>query len=1209
MATNSVDLSNIWGNTSTPSPQSSSTDLSKIWGKGEGVSPSVSPAVAAPSSSGTDLSSIWGGGESRPNNGQTEAPASPKFDYQDPNKPWYSRAFSWLNTPLTESLFGLPEDRPGAGGFERGVEHIASGLTSPLSVALTAATFGTGGLVESAGVTALKEAGLTAAEIADATKASQVALDATRALKPIEPAIQDALTAGGHDLGLLQRAREATGPLNLDTQFGEPALQKVLEEAGFSDEERAALAKASDTIIDARQGFKPVEAAVKEAGVDPALWKRAQSALYDQGLTEHDLLGGNMVERGAFQILHHTVPDLPIAVTARAAKTANALLNAGFTLQQFETASAMSPRFLDALKEGDYDKAWEYGTEAFAGGALGVLGASHALHSAGELFKPLIEPDKAMRPSDEYLAIQRANQEREAMHAVAEQHAINLSTEAKRILGHEEPRAIFGDSKEVKAQKDLELASVLNHVVVGGDAEKAATWSDVLAEAAGRNEEPAIARPNNGQTANPDVQKLAQDYTASAGIDKTPHEGLVSIDPEAAKRVADAYDLMKHNPDDPKVKASYDALIRETKAQWDAAKAAGYTLEPWPHPGQPYADSGSPSKAMAEDVRNNKHLYYYTGGEVPENHPLSGTDPATGETYNNIFRAVHDLFGHAKNGYEFGPRGEENAFLAHSKMYSDEAVPALLSETKGQNSWVNFGKHLRDENGDIPKRGEKGFVPATERPYADQKAGILPPEIVNPHLGKEPQVGTPIETPSREGTKVVHSNDAGEVRVGSDGRPIVWLSPEAWEAYNRVAHPGNKISGVSYSPDEAADISKKLLKANEPGDAQKVLDLFWKAQEVSKQGLLTTAKTGTDVTVAAEELQHTHQRELAQDGEVRNLFKPQQWSKLSGVIPAVWTADMDRLGYDKDPVTRVAETAAQFRSGKAAGIVPDTDITRFLDSYYSELEAKYGKEALESADRINEIAAQHVKDIYENRRARPSTPEDRLANQATGNRQLSGVEAGRETGTPEVGPREPQEGLASRADEEFNKLSGLKLRVGMGDPGSAGLVTGDNDVLIGRDHADLAREAGYKGTKDEDLYSKFFRDGGVRIRTGGGVAHVDFMEPNADTWDRVYRSIASIPDANRYYVDFRPLKGGTGFSISAYDKDNLLYQLQDLENGGQRPATPGSVQYFRQGPEADFDRYRDRGPRFPGLASRGSVDFEDIKPHLTDEELAKHDTP
>ena len=1090
MATNSVDLSNIWGNTSTPAPQSSSTDLSKIWGKGEGVSPSVSPAVAAPSSSGTDLSSIWGGGESRPNNGQTEAPASPKFDYQDPNKPWYSRAFSWLNTPLTESLFGLPEDRPGAGGFERGVEHIASGLTSPLSVALTAATFGTGGLVESAGVTALKEAGLTAAEIADATKASQVALDATRALKPIEPAIQDALTAGGHDLGLLDRARKVVAPLNRDAELANPEIQAglskvglnqaqrtALEEGtmtasereaiattngGFSDDELKALAGTGRTVAGAKAGFTPVVDAVRgEFGVSPemwnkatkalgdevlgtqagdealakagfspqeietlnkadkavGIWKKAQGKLYDSGLTEQDLFGKNLLQNSAFQILHHTIPDLPIAVTARAAKTANALLNAGFTLQQFETASAMSPRFLDALKEGDYDKAWEYGTEAFAGGALGVLGASHALHSAGELFKPLIEPDKAMRPSDEYLAIQRANQEREAMHAVAEQHAINLSTEAKRILGHEEPRAIFGDSKEVKAQKDLELASVLNHVVVGGDAEKAATWSDVLAEAAGRNEEPAIARPNNGQTANPDVQKLAQDYTASAGIDKTPHEGLVSIDPEAAKRVADAYDLMKHNPDDPKVKASYDALIRETKAQWDAAKAAGYTLEPWPHPGQPYADSGSPSKAMAEDVRNNKHLYYYTGGEVPENHPLSGTDPATGETYNNIFQAVHDLFGHAKNGYEFGPRGEENAFLAHSKMYSDEAVSALLSETKGQNSWVNFGKHLRDENGDIPKRGEKGFVPATERPYADQKAGILPPEIVNPHLGKEPQVGTPIETPSRAGTKVVHSNDAGEVRVGADGRPVVWLSPEAWEAYNRIVHPGSKIYGISYSPEEAADAAKSLLAANEPGDAQKVLDLFWKAQSLSKQKLLTGAKIGVGVRVVSEELHHTWARELSKDGEIRNMFRPGQWAALSGIIPPEWTAVQDRLEYDKDPVVRVTEAAHQFLAGRGRGVVPDTSITRFLDAYFEEVVKTHGPKALEGLEHINDVARQHVEDINDQRNSA-----NRSANQRTSPEALRGLEAERQARASEGGTGK-QTGLGAKEPDEFDNLA------------------------------------------------------------------------------------------------------------------------------------------------------------------------------------------
>ncbi len=38
--------------------------------------------------------------------------------------------------------------------------------------------------------------------------------------------------------------------------------------------------------------------------------------------------------------------------------------------------------------------------------------------------------------------------------------------------------------------------------------------------------------------------------------------------PEFAKSVADAYDRMKHNPDDPHVKAAYTALKGDVRNQW-----------------------------------------------------------------------------------------------------------------------------------------------------------------------------------------------------------------------------------------------------------------------------------------------------------------------------------------------------------------------------------------------------------------------------------------------------------------------------------------------------------------------------------------------------------------------------------------------------------------------------------------------------------------
>lgn len=496
-----------------PTTQSGSDPFAAFGGR------SVSAPTTAQNTQPDPSSQFGGQITSSPVNGQESA--APKFDYQDPNKGWIERGWNWLNTPLTESLFGMPADREGAGGFERGVEHIASGLTSPLSLVLTAATFGTGGFIESLGANTLKEAGLSAAEIADIAKGSEVALNAAKDLKPIEPAINEALANGGHDLDLLQRARNAYAPLNRDAELATDELQSTLSKIGLNQEQRTALeegklsaeersdiaskndgfsdkelknlSKTGDTISEAKGNFSPVEDAVRASGVDPDLLKRGQDILRDNGLNEKDLIGGSLLQRGAFQILRK-IPELPIAVAAKAAKTAETIMNAGFTYQQLETAAAMSPQFLDALKEGDTDKAWEYGTEAFAGGTLGILGASHALHSAGELFHPLLESD-APRPSDEWQAIQRANGEREALHSVAEQEAIKVSTLAKTLLEHDPARPVIGDSPEVKAKKAQDLATAELGVHTGMDADKAAQWYNALSEAAGKEDKLPVNSP------------------------------------------------------------------------------------------------------------------------------------------------------------------------------------------------------------------------------------------------------------------------------------------------------------------------------------------------------------------------------------------------------------------------------------------------------------------------------------------------------------------------------------------------------------------------------------------------------------------------------------------------------------------------------------------------------------------------------------------
>jgi hypothetical protein len=85
-------------------------------------------------------------------------------------------------------------------------------------------------------------------------------------------------------------------------------------------------------------------------------------------------------------------------------------------------------------------------------------------------------------------------------------------------------------------------------------------------------------------------------------------------------------------------------------------------------------------------------------------------------TANDLFRAVHDAFGHGLEGAGFRARGEENAWQAHVRLFTGSAVPAITSETRGQNSWLNYGPF-----------GERNRNAAVEDTvFAEQKTGIMP---------------------------------------------------------------------------------------------------------------------------------------------------------------------------------------------------------------------------------------------------------------------------------------------------------------------------------------------------------------------------------------------------------------------------------------------------------------------------------------------------
>jgi hypothetical protein len=225
------------------------------------------------------------------------------------------------------------------------------------------------------------------------------------------------------------------------------------------------------------------------------------------------------------------------------------------------------------------------------------------------------------------------------------------------------------------------------------------------------------------------ARRAAEMYAKRAGLDYNPPRVYVALDKERGKRIADAFEVMAHAPDDPEVRAAFEALAKETVAQWQAIKETGLVVE-FNQDGDPY---GNPRNAI-RDVRENNHLFIFPTEEgygTEGDESANGEDnpmlrPVEGEFFggrpvlvNDIFRAVHDYFGHVKEGVGFRARGEENAWAQHMPMYSPLAQRALSTETRGQNSWVNFGPH-----GEFNATANGG-----DTVYAAQKVGLLPLEL------------------------------------------------------------------------------------------------------------------------------------------------------------------------------------------------------------------------------------------------------------------------------------------------------------------------------------------------------------------------------------------------------------------------------------------------------------------------------------------------
>lgn len=272
----------------------------------------------------------------------------------------------------------------------------------------------------------------------------------------------------------------------------------------------------------------------------------------------------------------------------------------------------------------------------------------------------------------------------------------------------------------------------------------------------------------------PRLVEVAEKYAKDNGIKYRRQAVYVDVNEDRARRIADAYADMPHAPNDPKVREAYENMIRQTRAQYDALVDAGYKF--W------FIDLNKPDNAdyvstpwnAMRDIRTNKVMGVFPTNDgfgssedfSPESNPLladtglkwpvGGLDGELSPVLaNDLFRAVHDAFGHGLEGAGFRARGEENAWQAHVRLFKGSALGALTSETRGQNSWLNYGPY-----------GDKNRTAKIEDTvFADQKTGLMPEWTWTEGIVEsEPDVGLVFGT-KQPGASSFEGTHYGNVKV------------------------------------------------------------------------------------------------------------------------------------------------------------------------------------------------------------------------------------------------------------------------------------------------------------------------------------------------------------------------------------------------------------------------------------------------------------
>lgn len=394
-------------------------------------------------------------------------------------------------------------------------------------------------------------------------------------------------------------------------------------------------------------------------------------------------------------------------------------------------------------------------------------------------------------------------------------------------------------------------------------------------------------------TARETVGPARAEYLSSRGLPSPAIDATTLANVKTAKiagEIADEYDRLISNPNDPQVIAAYKKLSEEVDDQFrflteeKGVKIDFVDKDPYVKviDGREVPDA----QAMMKDVMENNSLKVYKTAD-DQVHPILSKE------INDKFRAVHDFFGHAASGRSFQGDGEEAAWISHSMMFSPLARRAMTTETRGQNSWVN--KYSTDE-----------------KPFADQKAGLLP----------DAYVALPSEFAALENV-VAATNSL----IGRSTAVLLSKADIILDDLGMVAQP---LRGSEYKPEDFASIKKSLEKITDsefvrPGSAEhstvlKTLDslknridggtrlsniaedlieLITKLPGESANALSKVINTPTDATELLTAAAAAEGRSL----DLPKAFAPTTWSAKEGVYSKTpFTVEYLQRFFPNDPM-------------------------------------------------------------------------------------------------------------------------------------------------------------------------------------------------------------------------------------------------------------------------------------------------------------------